>query len=115
MSAIPPSVSGPSPITPRSHGLEDRRHQKIADRPPAGTDPSIGTREPVQEGRSESGSDVRTDPPAGVDASLWSLLTSEERAHFAQAQELGPLTYGRQKASENPGGFARGGRIDVRV
>jgi hypothetical protein len=58
-------------------------------------------------------------PPEGVDPALWSVLTGEERAFFAQQAAAGPLTYGRMgitpatPAASIP--VARGGRLDIRV
>jgi len=55
-------------------------------------------------------------PPAPPAASLWGLLTEDERAFFAQQALLGTLTYGRT-ASAAPAptpGAPLGQRIDVR-
>src|SRR5215211_943557 len=38
---------------------------------------------------------VPSEPPAGTDPALWSVLTGEERAYFAKSASMGPLTYGR--------------------
>ncbi len=54
-------------------------------------------------------------PPPGVNAELWSVLTSEEREFFLQDQKLGAVTYGpRQTAPIRPDA-PRGHRIDVRA
>ena len=61
--------------------------------------------------------------PAGTDPELWGVLTSEERAYFAKAATMGPLTYGRVASHLNTlNGIqqaappaARGGRLDVRA
>lgn len=53
--------------------------------------------------------------PRDVDPELWSLLTSEERAHFARSQALGPLTYGRAPSTESTQPPMRGLRLDLRV
>jgi hypothetical protein len=59
---------------------------------------------------------VPAEAPAGTDPSLWSVLTSEERAFFAKTAALGPLTYGRIKAATQPVAPApRGVRLDVRA
>ena len=59
---------------------------------------------------------VPAEAPAGTDPSLWSVLTSEERAFFAKTAALGPLTYGRIKAATQPAAPApRGVRLDVRA
>jgi hypothetical protein len=57
------------------------------------------------------------DPPPGTDPELWSVLTAEERAFFARAGAMGPLTYGRAiaqpSAAHSP--LLRGGRLDVKA
>jgi len=58
---------------------------------------------------------VPTDAPAGTDPSLWSVLTSEERAFFARARSMGPLTYGPGRPESAVPGVQLGGRIDVKV
>jgi hypothetical protein len=59
---------------------------------------------------------VPAEAPAGTDPALWSVLTAEERGHFAKASALGPLTYSRIKAVTNPAPpAARGVRLDVRA
>lgn len=51
--------------------------------------------------------------PAPAPATLWELLTPEERAFFAREQSLGPLSYspGRPRAAADA---PLGGRLDVR-
>ncbi|MGH7620532.1 MAG: hypothetical protein ACREPM_25230 [Gemmatimonadaceae bacterium] len=60
---------------------------------------------------------VPVEPPPGTDPALWSVLSGEERAFFAKAGAMGPLTYGRalqdMKSSQLPA--SRGGRLDVKV
>lgn len=52
--------------------------------------------------------------PEGVEPELWSLLTTDERAHFARFAAMGGVTYGPNAASpERP--FVRGQRLDVRI
>lgn len=59
---------------------------------------------------------VPAEAPAGTDPTLWSVLTSDERNFFAKTASLGPLTYGRIKASTHPAPpSVRGGRLDVRA
>jgi hypothetical protein len=59
---------------------------------------------------------VPAEAPAGTDPTLWSVLTSDERAFFAKTAALGPLTYGRIKAVTHPAPPApRGVRLDVRA
>ncbi len=60
---------------------------------------------------------VPAEPPPGTDPALWSVLSSDERAFFAKAGAMGPLTYGRafegMRAQQLPA--SRGGRLDVKV
>ena len=54
--------------------------------------------------------------PAG-ETSLWDVLTAEEKSFFADAAQMGPLTYGpRPRAGGAPlsPALPRGQRIDVR-
>ena len=67
---------------------------------------------------------LQAEAPAGTDPQLWSVLTGEERAFFAKAAAMGPLTYSRISAgvnalqgnvpAANPG-VARGARLDIRA
>lgn len=58
-------------------------------------------------------------PPEGTDPALWSILTSEERAYFANSVTSGPLTYSKvmmpNRAASSALPAARGGRVDVRA
>lgn len=60
---------------------------------------------------------VPAEPPPGTDPALWSVLSGEERAFFAKAGAMGPLTYGRafqeMKTAQLPA--SRGGRLDVKI
>ena len=60
---------------------------------------------------------VPAEAPAGTDPALWSVLSRDERAFFAKAGAMGPLTYGRafqeMKSAQLPA--SRGGRLDVKV
>lgn len=58
---------------------------------------------------------IPAEAPAGTDPSLWSVLTSEERAFFARARSMGPLTYGPGRPESAVPGVQLGGRIDVKV
>lgn len=58
---------------------------------------------------------VPTEAPLGTDPALWSVLTSQERAFFARARTMGPVTYGPGAGRSQPTGALVGGRIDVRV
>jgi len=66
---------------------------------------------------SAQGQSVPVEPPPGTDPALWSILSGEERAFFAKAGTMGPLTYGRafseMKSAQPP--VARGGRLDVKI
>ena len=58
--------------------------------------------------------------PPGTDPELWGVLTGEERAYFAKAATMGPLTYGRIAAGvsamqQGTPPAARGVRLDVRA
>jgi hypothetical protein len=59
---------------------------------------------------------VPAEAPEGTDPALWSVLSGEERAFFAKAGAMGPLTYGRalreMTGAQPPA--ARGGRLDVK-
>ena len=55
-------------------------------------------------------------PPPGTDPALWKVLTTEERAFFARARAMGPLTYGPGTTRDGHVPAAlQGGRIDVKV
>ncbi|HXT19065.1 MAG TPA: hypothetical protein VN706_25785 [Gemmatimonadaceae bacterium] len=64
-----------------------------------------------------AGAGVPVEPPPGTDPALWSILSGEERAFFAKAGNMGPLTYGRaftdMKTAQMPAN--RGGRLDVKI
>ena len=70
--------------------------------------PSLGT-------KTQSG--IQAEAPAGTDPALWSVLSGEERAFFAKAGAMGPLTYGRafsqMKNAQMPAN--RGGRLDIKI
>lgn len=59
---------------------------------------------------------IPVEAPPGTDPELWSILTAEERAYFANTATRGPLTYLKvmspQRTPTPP--VARGGRLDVR-
>ena len=58
---------------------------------------------------------VPAEAPPGTDPALWSVLTGEERAFFARARAMGPLTYGPGSSNDSIPGVRLGGRIDVKV
>ena len=89
-------------------------------RTPAQTPSSIPTPAkltPQAPATKQSQSAVPAEPPAGTDPALWSVLSGEERAFFAKAGAMGPLTYGRafteMKAAQIPAN--RGGRLDIKI
>lgn len=55
------------------------------------------------------------DAPPGTDPALWSVLTAQERAFFARARSMGPVTYGPGRASKSMSAAMLGGRLDVKV
>lgn len=67
--------------------------------------------------RTQQAQSVPVEPPPGTDPALWSVLSGEERAFFAKAGAMGPLTYGRafqeMKTAQLPA--SRGGRLDVKI
>ncbi|HTR79906.1 MAG TPA: hypothetical protein VMH39_17460 [Gemmatimonadaceae bacterium] len=79
--------------------------------PPASTGPSAVT----STGRAPQA--LPASPPPGTDPALWSVLSTDERAHFAKLGTMGPLTYGRVLSDMRSGQIpsARGGRLDVKV
>lgn len=52
---------------------------------------------------------------AGQDATLWDILTEEERSFFLARTALGPLTYGRGTGHPAAPSAPVGQRIDVRA
>jgi hypothetical protein len=60
---------------------------------------------------------VPSQPPAGTDPELWSVLTNDERTYFAKLGAMGPLTYGRVLSGhlQPTTPHVRGGRLDVKA
>ncbi|HEY4219220.1 MAG TPA: hypothetical protein VGM67_18885 [Gemmatimonadaceae bacterium] len=80
---------------------------------PAASQPLATTQTPAAAKSSQS---LSAEPPAGTDPALWSVLSSDERAFFAKAGAMGPLTYGRALREQNVQMPAsRGGRLDVKI
>jgi|SRR5579884_683675 len=79
--------------------------------------PATPTQTPANARTGQSAAGVPAEPPPGTDPALWSILSGEERAFFAKAGSMGPLTYGRafseMKAAQMPA--SRGGRLDVKI
>src|SRR5215212_2027784 len=76
----------------------------------------VPTQKPATTGGSKSTQSVPAEAPEGTDPALWSVLSGEERAFFAKAGAMGPLTYGRALREMNGAQppAARGGRLDVK-
>ena len=87
-----------------------------AQRPAPSSVPTPAPQTPAN-GRGQLAPAVPVEPPPGTDPALWSILSGEERAFFAKAGAMGPLTYGRafseMKAAQMP--VSRGGRLDVKI
>ena len=66
---------------------------------------------PAPDGATES--PAAAAPPA--EASLWEVLTPEEREFFTRQAALGPLRYGPKRGGEVPVGAPLGQRLDVRA
>ncbi len=99
---------------------EDGRAEGLrpeAPRPEGVRPETTGVRTPGQDALDVRGGGVAAEvaAPRDVDPELWSLLTSEERSHFARSEALGPLTYGRAPAAERTQAPMRGLRLDLRV
>lgn len=94
------------PAPSRDAGGTDRG-APVRREPPATATP---TTPPAAEAVPEEGISM----PDGVEPELWSLLTTEERAHFARFAAMGGVTYGPKTASSNRP-FVRGQRLDVRI
>ena len=64
----------------------------------------------------KSQASVPVEPPEGTDPALWSVLSADERAFFAKAGAMGPLTYGKALREMNGQQLPafRGGRLDVK-
>jgi len=81
------------------------------------TTPATVVKTPANAKTAQAGQSVPAEPPPGTDPALWSILSGEERAFFAKAGAMGPLTYGRafsdMKSAQLPA--ARGGRLDVKI
>ena len=85
--------------------------------PPRVADPrtALKPQTPIA-GQNATQNAVPAEAPAGTDPSLWSVLTVDERNFFAKTAALGPLTYGRIKATATAAPpAARGVRLDVRA
>jgi hypothetical protein len=85
--------------------------------PPSGSRPPLtleGLEAAIASRPVEGSTLAEAAPATGPTASLWEVLTPEERAFFLQQQALGSLTY---RSNGNPGGLTSlptGQRIDTR-
>jgi hypothetical protein len=76
----------------------------------------LPTPKPAASAATKNAPSVPVEAPDGTDPALWSVLSAEERAFFAKAGAMGPLTYGRafrEMTGVQPPA-ARGGRLDVK-
>jgi hypothetical protein len=110
------SVHGIGPTIPDVYRGEPARRPEDSEGAEAARSPRP---DPATEQRTvapavpDGGGDLQS-VPEGVDAELWSLLTTEERAHFARFAAMGGVTYGpRADAPSRPP--VRGHRLDLRI
>jgi hypothetical protein len=86
---------------------------------PAPAAPARPLRPAMAPAPAAGGRALAADAPAGVDPQLWSVLTTEERTHFAKLSAMGPLTYGRGlsafSVADAPPPAVRGARLDIRA
>jgi hypothetical protein len=91
-----------------------REHQNPGDAAPAG--PSARA---LGNGKPATKSALTPQAPEGTDPALWSILTGEERAYFANNMSSGPLTYSKIMMPNRTPSSAlppnRGGRVDFRA
>ncbi|MCG8467534.1 MAG: hypothetical protein MJB57_04900 [Gemmatimonadetes bacterium] len=109
------SIHGPQVTPPTLPQLRPAPapDQDVQGTSPNGTAPTLPGAPAEGHGVAPAPTDAEL-PPPGVDAELWSVLTAEEREFFSVAREMGPVTYGREQASETSA-LPRGRRLDVRV
>ena len=100
------------------HGIQTSLHHAPIHRTP-GTDGRARVQPPTAQPAAASAvstaASAPVEPPPGTDPELWSVLSAEERAFFAKAGAMGPLTYGRVAATAAQSPALRGGRLDVRA
>lgn len=97
----------PRPDLQRPHGADEAGGRLDVQRPAA------RPAEAAAVARTEKS--LPADAPAGTDPALWSVLTAQERAFFARARSMGPVTYGPGRASKSMSAAMLGGRLDVKV
>lgn len=125
MSTINPlpniSLATPSALAPATRGTDGAGSQQRIERPatPAPAAPARPLRPAMAPAAPAGGRALGAEPPAGVDPQLWSVLTTDERTHFAKLSAMGPLTYGRGLGAFNvadaPPPAVRGARLDIRA
>jgi len=97
--------------------VRDNTTRTPAQRPAPSSVPAPATQTPANARGGQVVAGVPAEPPPGTDPALWSILSGEERAFFAKAGAMGPLTYGRafseMKSAQMPA--SRGGRLDVKI
>jgi hypothetical protein len=78
--------------------------------------PAPATKPAAATTNATSQTNVPVEPPEGTDPALWSVLSADERAFFAKAGAMGPLTYGKALREMNGQQLPafRGGRLDVK-
>jgi len=101
------------PRTPAQLPVRDNTRPQVQQPAPQVVVP---TAKPNVSSAAKSSPSVPVEAPEGTDPALWSVLSGEERAFFAKAGAMGPLTYGRalreMTGAQPPA--ARGGRLDVK-
>lgn len=100
-----------TPETTKPAQEPEVREQAPAQTPARATRPEVQS--PVAPPKAEAGPGTSA-APEGVDPELWSLLTTEERAHFSRFAAMGGVTYGpHSKGASSPP--VRGHRLDLRI
>ena len=114
---IPGIPGSPYPVHPAGVGSNGRT--RTEQRPAAPVQAPEQAPEPITRHGAPAASapPVPLQAPPGTDPTLWSVLNSEERAHFARLGAMGPLTYGRVLSGhmQPPTPDVRGGRLDLKV
>jgi len=101
------------PRTPAQLPVRDSARPQVQAPP---TPVVVPTAKPATTGTAKNTQSVPAEAPEGTDPALWSVLSGEERAFFAKAGAMGPLTYGRairEMTGVQPPA-TRGGRLDVK-
>src|SRR5215208_1085864 len=80
------------PRTPAQLPVRDGSRAQVQAPP---TSVIVPTAKPAAPNAAKATQSVPAEAPEGTDPALWSVLSGEERAFFAKAGAMGPLTYGR--------------------